>query len=48
MKEKRMMHSFQWTPPHLTKGRFGFPLANSVDDRKVLFRVTSQDLDIGR
>lgn len=48
MKEKRMMHRFQWTPPHLKKGRFGFPLANRIDDRKVLFRVTSQDADTGR
>ena len=48
MKEKRMMHSFPWAPPHLKKGRFGFFLANGVDDRKVLFRVTSRDLDMGR
>ena len=48
MKEKRMMHSFPWTPLRLKKGRFGFPLANRVDDRKVLFRVTSQDADTGR
>ena len=48
MKEKRMMNSFQWTALHLQKGRFGFPRANGVDDRKVLFWVTSRDLDMGR